>query len=174
LSRAALSSAGVKFRTEARPGRATIRIGDAEIPVPDARGATREEGKAAEQKFQAMLRAALLAAGYPERASPSEFDIIGMIAVVGIFIVAATAMYGPLAAFLVELFPAEVRYTALSFPYHVGSGWFGGLMPAIAFAIMTATGDMYAGLWYPFTVTLVALLIMLFLVPETRGRAIDG
>jgi hypothetical protein len=70
----------------------------------------------------------------------------------------------------VELFPARIRYTALSFPYHVGTGWFGGFLPAIGFAIVTATGETYAGLWYPFIVTAAALVIAFFFLPETRGR----
>lgn len=174
IARAALSSNGAHFQTQARPGHATIRIGDIEVRAPDTRGQTNAQLKASEQQFRAELRAALVAAGYPEQANPSDINVVGVIAIVGLFILAATAMYGPLAAFLVELFPAHIRYTALSFPYHVGSGWFGGLMPAIAFAIMTVTGDVYAGLWYPFIITAVAFVIMLLFVPETRGRPIDA
>jgi hypothetical protein len=90
------------------------------------------------------------------------------------FAVAATALYGPIAATLVELFPTQIRYTALSLPYHIGTGWFGGFLPAIAFAIVAANGDIYAGLWYPFIATLVALILFLALYPETHKRDIQA
>ena len=90
-----------------------------------------------------------------------------------LFVVAATALYGPQAAALVEMFPTRVRYTALSFPYHVGTGWFGGLLPVTVFAINTATGDTYAGLWFPVICTAIAVVTCLFFWPETRGRPLE-
>jgi len=88
------------------------------------------------------------------------------------FIVAATALYGPLAACMVELFPTRIRYTAMRFPYPVGTGWFRGLQPAISFANVTAVGDIYAGLWFPFIVTAVAIMLTFVLLPETRHRSV--
>ena len=85
-------------------------------------------------------------------------------------VVAACALYGPMAAALVELFPTRVRYTALSVPYHVGIGWVGGFMPMTAFAIATATGDVFAGLWYPVVFGVIGIVTCLFLFPETKGR----
>ena len=98
----------------------------------------------------------------------------GVFAVMALFIVAATALYGPQAAALVELFPTRIRYTAMSFPYHIGTGWFGGLLPAIVFAINTATGSIYMGLWFPVIVTAFAAIIMFFFWPETKDRDIHA
>ena len=82
-------------------------------------------------------------------------------------------VYRPIAAFLVELFPARIRYPALSLPYHIGNGWFGGFLPTIAFAMVAATGDIYAGLWYPIGVALMTLVVGLLFLPETFKRSID-
>ena len=87
-----------------------------------------------------------------------------------VFIVAATALYGPQAAALVELFPTRVRYTALSLPYHIGTGWVGGFLPFTAFAMVAASGDIYFGLWYPLAFTAVAIVVAFLFLPETRGR----
>ena len=89
-----------------------------------------------------------------------------------LFVVAATALYGPQAAALVELFPTRIRYTALSVPYHLGIGWFGGLLPAVVFAINTATGSLNAGLWFPVIGTAISAIAMLFFLPETKNRNI--
>ena len=89
------------------------------------------------------------------------------------FVTAAAALYGPQAAALVELFPTRIRYTALSVPYHIGVGWFGGFLPATAFAIVAATGDIYAGLWYPVIVAAIGFVVTFLLLPETFRRKID-
>jgi hypothetical protein len=93
--------------------------------------------------------------------------------VILLFTVGATALYGPQAAAMSELFPARIRYTALSLPYHIGTGWVGGFLPATAFAMVAATGDIYFGLWYPIVAATLAILVTLFLLPETRGRDLD-
>ncbi|MEO8813529.1 MAG: MFS transporter, partial [Caulobacteraceae bacterium] len=90
-----------------------------------------------------------------------------------IFVVACTALFGPIAVALVELFPTRIRYTALSLPYHIGTGWVGGFVPVTAFAIVTATGNIYSGLWYPAIFTAISVVTLPFLLPETRGRPID-
>jgi hypothetical protein len=82
-------------------------------------------------------------------------------------------VYGPIAALLVELFPTRIRYTSMSLPYHIGNGWFGGFLPATAFAIVAARGNIYAGLWYPVVIASVCLVIGLLLLPETRKRSLD-
>jgi hypothetical protein len=174
IARGALAANAARFMTEAYIGPAIVRLGNIELQAPEASGQTRAAVRSAREKFQARLRDALVISGYPPEATRQEVNSFAVATVISVFILAATAMYGPLAAFLVEFFPAQIRYAALSFPYHVGSGWFGGLMPAIAFAIMAATGDIYAGLWYPLAVTAVAFVIMLFFVPETRGRPIHA
>jgi hypothetical protein len=130
------------------------------------------------------LRPLLDAAGYPAHApgamqgwSWSEIvrvfgEKIGVFWILALFVIAATALYGPQAAALVELFPTRIRYTALSVPYHTGIGWFGGLLPAIVFAINTATGSLNAGLWYPVIATAISAIVSFFFLPETKDRDI--
>jgi hypothetical protein len=127
---------------------------------------------AAKTDVQTRVRAALTAAGYPAKADPSRLNFWGLFGVLMVFVVACTALYGPIATALVELFPANIRYTALSLPYHVGTGWIGGFVPVTSFAIVTATGDIYAGLWYAFIFTALSVFTLPFLIPETRGRSI--
>jgi hypothetical protein len=134
----------------------------------------KEDLAAARKDFEARLKTALSAAGYPEKADPAAMDLYTMFAIMMVFIVAATALYGPQAAALVELFPTRIRYTALSLPYHIGTGWFGGFQPFTSFAIVVATGDIYAGLWYPVIVASISLLIMFFALPETNKRDITA
>jgi hypothetical protein len=121
----------------------------------------------------AKLKAALKAAGYPAKADPARLDALGMFAILMIFVVAATALFGPLAACLVELFPTRVRYTAMSLPYNIGTGWIGGFLPFTAFAIVVATGNIYAGLWYPVVFTAISVVTTVFFLPETKGRSLD-
>jgi hypothetical protein len=87
-----------------------------------------------------------------------------------VFVVAATALYGPIAACLVELFPTRIRYTAMSLPYNIGAGWLGGFVPFISFSMVVATGDAYFGLWYPVLGATLSFLTALLFLPETRGR----
>jgi MFS family permease len=115
----------------------------------------------------------LTAAGYPAVADPARMNLPLIFGVLLVFMVAATALYGPQAAALVELFPTRVRYTALSLPYHIGTGWVGGFLPVTAFAMVAASGDLYFGLWYPIVFTTISILVTLFLLPETRGRPLD-
>jgi hypothetical protein len=99
---------------------------------------------------------------------------VGAFGVLLVFVTAATALYGPIAACLVELFPTRVRYTALSLPYHIGTGWVGGFVPFTAFAIVTAVGDLYSGLWFPFVFTAISVVTCLLFLPETKGRRLDA
>jgi hypothetical protein len=90
-----------------------------------------------------------------------------------VLVIYVTLVYGPIAAWLVELFPTRIRYTGMSLPYHIGNGWFGGFLPAIVFAIVAATGNIYSGLWYPIIVAAVSFVVALFFLPETKDRQID-
>ncbi|MBN8608703.1 MAG: MFS transporter [Caulobacterales bacterium] len=189
IAKGALSNAGVGYTTEAGPAGALtrIRIGDQiELEGVSAAGQTLSEIRATRAEFSDRLRAALTEAGYPSAApgamqnwSVAEISRVfsekwGVIAVMVLFIVAACALYGPQAAALVELFPTRIRYTAMSLPYHVGTGWFGGLLPAIVFAINTATGSIYSGLWFPAIATAIAALVTFFFWPETKNRDIHA
>ena len=90
-----------------------------------------------------------------------------------VFVVAATALYGPQAAALVEMFPTRVRYTAMSLPYHVGTGWVGGFLPVTSFALVAITGDIYAGLWYPVVFTVIPIIVAMIFLKETRGKPLE-
>jgi hypothetical protein len=112
--------------------------------------------------------------GYPASADPRGVNVPRTLALLLVFIVAASALYGPQAAALVELFPTRIRYSALSFPYHLGIGWFGGFLPVTAYAIVVATGNIYAGLWYPTIIAAIGFVVSLLFLPETRARDIEA
>ena len=175
IVKSALANAGVSYANQKAPAgtQAVMNVGDVVIASPSAEGLSKEETKAVKAATEAKIKAALAEAGYPATADPARMNKLGMFGVLFVFVIAATALFGPLAACLVELFPTRVRYTALSLPYHIGTGWVGGFVPFFAFAIVTAVGNIYAGLWYPVFFTLVSVLTTLFLLPETNGRPLD-
>lgn len=114
------------------------------------------------------MGAALQAANYPGKADPASMNKPLIIGILFLMVFYVTMVYGPIAALLVELFPARIRYTSMSLPYHIGNGWFGGFLPATSFAIVAATGDIYKGLWYPIIVAVMTFVIGLVLVKDTR------
>jgi len=171
-----LSRAGVSYRNEAvAPGLPTeVHIGRERFVAPDPRlpdGAVRTE---AITEFQGMLRASLDAHGYAPAADPGRINAPLVIAILALLVIYVTMVYGPIAALLVELFPTRIRYTSMSLPYHIGNGWFGGFLPTTAFAIVAASGNIYAGLWYPVIIASATVLIGLLLLPETNKRDIDA
>ncbi|HTO41308.1 MAG TPA: MFS transporter [Rhizomicrobium sp.] len=175
IARSALTKMGVPYHTEKAPSgaRAVVHVGS--LPVTSLDGRKLSSAELAKQRgfFENALSDALRATGYPKTADPSGIDIAGALAALLIFVIAAAALYGPQAATLVELFPTRIRYTAMSVPYHIGVGWFGGFLPATAFAIVAATGNIYAGLWYPVIIAAVGFVVTLFFLPETKGRDIS-
>ena len=175
IAKSFLTRRGVTYRTEALPpgSAAALNVGGRVIPVLDPRGLAPEEKGGRIAAFQAEAKDALSAAGYPEAAEPAQVNRLLVVGIVAYLVVLAAATYAPVSALMVELFPARIRYTSLSFPYHLGAGWVGGLLPATAFAIVATTWDIYAGLWYPVGFATVATFIALFLLPETRGRPIE-
>ncbi|HEY5071742.1 MAG TPA: MFS transporter [Caulobacteraceae bacterium] len=175
LAKSALANAGVSYRNaEAPPGAlAVVKIGPLVVPSAEGAGLAGPALESAAHQVGLRLAAALNAAGYPAKADPARVNFWGLFAVLMVFVVGATALYGPMAATLVELFPTKIRYTALSLPYHIGTGWVGGFMPVTAFAIVTATGDIYSGLWYPLIFTAISVVALPFVLPETKQRAID-
>ena len=150
--------------------RVTMSGAVVEAEVRGAAGLASTAAEAQRKATTAMTKGLLTAAGYPAAADPERINLPVVFAVLLVFMVAATALYGPQAAALVELFPTRVRYTALSVPYHIGTGWVGGFLPFTAFAMVAATGDLYFGLWYPIVFTTISILVTFFLLPETRGR----
>lgn len=177
IARTALADAGVNYTLVDAPQGATakITVGDTVIDSVSAEDKeTVADTKAVRAAFAKSLQPTLVAAGYPAKADPDAINFPLLIGVLALFAVAATALYGPQAAALVELFPTRIRYTAFSLPYNIGTGWFGGLAPVTALAIVTATGNIFAGLWFPLIVTGIAAVIFFFLWPETKDRDISA
>jgi MFS family permease len=174
IAKGALAGAGIPYRNMiARPeARARVQIGDVAVPSPDGRNLDTTALAAAKAKFVANLKSALRGAGYPIMADSARLNVTRTLAILLLFVMASAALYGPQAAALVELFPTRIRYTALSFPYHIGVGWFGGFLPVTAYAIVVATGNIYAGLWYPTIVAAIGFVVALLCLPETNGRDI--
>ena len=156
------------------PDPAFVVIGDDRVNSVDGTGMTPDELSAARTRVAAEITAALAANGYPASADPDAINIPVVFAVLLVFLVAATAIYGPQAAALVELFPTRIRYTAMSLPYNVGTGWVGGLLPAASFALVAWQGNIYFGLWYTVGFTAIAALATILFLPETRGRDLDA
>ena len=157
-------SADGRTRVIAGPNVAEIAGGE-ELPGPDL--------KALKAKSADAINTELAAAGYPTSADPAKMNMPLLIGVLLLFVVAATALYGPQAAALVEMFPTRIRYTAMSLPYHVGTGWVGGFLPVTSFAIVALTGDIYAGLWYSVAFTALSAIVTIFFVKETHGKPLD-
>jgi MFS family permease len=174
IAKSVLSNAGVSYQTQAAPAGtpAEVRVGGSVVQSVEGASLSKAELNSAREQVETRIKAALSAAGYPAKADPARLNFWGLFGVLMIQVVAATALYGPMASALVELFPTRIRYTALSVPYHVGTGWIGGFVPVTAFAIVTATGDIYAGLWYSVVFTAISVVACLFL-PETKGRPLD-
>lgn len=170
-----LARAGISHAMQALPppGPARLAIGDREIAAPDAATLAGAGRAAAIADFQAQAGAALAAAGYRATAEPGEINRPRVIAILVLLLALAAASSGAYASLLAEMFPARIRYTALSFPQNFGNGWFGGLLPAITFAIVAATGNIFAGLWYPVSLAAICVVVGWFAVPETRGRPLD-
>ena len=118
--------------------------------------------------YQTEVGAALAAAGYPPKADTAQVDRWTVILVIVLTQLFTAMIYGPMAATLVELFPARIRYTSMSLPYHIGNGWFGGFLPTVAFAMVAATGDIYYGLWYPIVIAVMTAILGTFFLPETK------
>lgn len=175
LAKSVLSNAGVSYDNRAAaPGSlATVRVGTVEIASVEGTGLEAAALKTARTDVETRIKTALTEAGYPAKADPAEINLIGVFAILMVFMVAATAVYGPQAAALVELFPTRVRYTAMSLPYNVGTGWVGGLLPAASFALVAWSGNIYFGLWYSVAFTGIAAIVALIFLPETRGRDLN-
>jgi MFS family permease len=167
IAKSSLSKAGVNYQNVVAPAgtAAQIKVGASTIAAYDASG---PDAKTRAAEFQTALAAALKQAGYSAKADPAEIDGPMAVLVLMLLMSCGTLTYGPLAAMLVEMFPTRIRYTSLSVPYHVGVGWFGGFLPATAFAIIAASGNIYSGLWYPVITASIAFVVSLVFVKETK------
>ncbi|MEG1038848.1 MAG: MFS transporter [Pseudomonas sp.] len=158
---------------KAEPGAvAQIRIGDKVLQSFEGSGMPAADFKAQNDAFVATLGSALKDAGYPEKADPAKTNYPMVLLLLTILVIYVTMVYGPIAAWLVELFPTRIRYTSMSLPYHIGNGWFGGFLPTVAFAMVAATGDIYYGLWYPIVIAVMTAILGIFFLPETKDRDI--
>ncbi len=156
---------------DAPPGtKASVKIGDKTLD-------------ATARSFATDLSGALTAVGYPSASNPSVVKITGpfdifraqpftLVLILCFLMVLVTMVYGPMAAALVELFPTRIRYTSMSLPYHIGNGWFGGLLPASMFAMNAQNGSIYFGLWYPIVIAATTVVIGVLFIPETKDRDI--
>ena len=147
---------------------AKIKIGETEITSYSSKGLSGDESKAKSAEFKKAVADALKEAGYPAKADPEEVDKVKVTIILTYLVILVTMVYGPIAAMLVEMFPTRIRYTSMSLPYHIGNGWFGGLLPTTAFAIVAQTGNMYNGLWYPIIVAGMTFVIGMLFVKETK------
>ena len=168
----ALAKGGTPYTNEAAPPGAIAKVqigtGSTAVVLESFPGDTmsKDEFKAKNGEFTKQLKAAIGTAGYPSKAT--EINTVMVIILCAYLVILVTMVYGPIAAWLVELFPTRIRYTSMSLPYHVGNGWFGGFLPVTSFAIVAATGDIYSGLWYPVIVALMTLIVGSLFLRETK------
>ena len=174
IARTVLSNASVAYTnvTGAADSVATVKVGDKVITGYDASKLSKEELAAKDASFKKELGDAIKAAGYPTKADPAQINKPMVLVLLTLLVLYVTMVYGPIAAMLVEMFPTRIRYTSMSLPYHIGNGWFGGLLPTTAFALVAYKGDIYYGLWYPIIIALATFVIGLLFVKETKDRDI--
>jgi MFS family permease len=147
---------------------ASIKIGETVITGYSSKGLPAAEAKSKGDEFKKSVADALKAAGYPAKADPAKIDKLMVVLILTYLVLLVTMVYGPIAAMLVEMFPTRIRYTSMSLPYHIGNGWFGGLLPTTAFAIVAQTGNMYNGLWYPIIIAGATVVIGTLFIKETK------
>ena len=174
IARTVLANASVAYTnvTGEAGSVATVKVGDKVITGYDASTLSKEELAAKDAAFKKELADAIKGAGYPTKADPAQINKPMVLVLLTILVLYVTMVYGPIAAMLVEMFPTRIRYTSMSLPYHIGNGWFGGLLPTTAFALVAYKGDIYYGLWYPIIIALATFVIGVLFVKETKDRNI--
>jgi MFS family permease len=172
IAKSTLANAGVSYANRAAPPGtpAAVQVGAVTVASKSAVGLPAAQQKAVKAEVVKALAAALKAGGYPSAADPARIDWPLLFGVMVVFAVGATALYGPMASALVELFPTRIRYTAMSLPYNIGTGWVGGFLPAVSFAIVAINGNMYFGLWYPIACGALSAVVMALFLRETKGQ----
>lgn len=170
IAKQVLAGASVSYEnaTAAAGTPATIKIGETVITSYSSKGLPADEAKKKDGEFKKAVADALKAAGYPSKADPARIDKVMVVVILTYLVLLVTMVYGPIAAMLVEMFPTRIRYTSMSLPYHIGNGWFGGLLPTTAFAIVAQTGNMYNGLWYPIIIAGATVVIGGLFIKETK------
>jgi len=179
IATAQLTAASVSYTHQDAPAGtvASIKIGDKVYPSFNATMTADgldfdKASKAREAALKKDLGASLKAAGYPAKADPEQINRPMLVLMLFILVLFVTMVYGPIAAMLVEMFPTRIRYTSMSLPYHIGNGWFGGLLPTISFALVASNGNIYYGLWYPIIVAVLCVVIGALFVRETKDNNI--
>ena len=168
IAKQILGAGSVSYENIPGTGVAKIMIGDKTIESYAPKGLAPDEAKAKDAAFKKDVAAALKEHGYPTKADPAKMNKPLMVAILTLMVIYVTMVYGPIAAMLVEMFPTRIRYTSMSLPYHIGNGWFGGLLPATGLAIVLETGNMYNGLWYPIVFAGITFVIGMLFVKETK------
>ncbi|MBH2042244.1 MAG: MHS family MFS transporter [Comamonadaceae bacterium] len=170
IAKQVLAGASVSYENVAAPAGtvASIKIGETAISSYSAKGLSVDEARKKDAEFKKLVGDDLKSAGYPSKADPAKMNKVLVTAILFYLVLLVTMVYGPIAAMLVEMFPTRIRYTSMSLPYHIGNGWFGGLLPTTAFAIVAQTGNMYNGLWYPIIIAGVTFVVGTLFVRETR------
>jgi MFS family permease len=174
IAKAKLAAASVNYKNEAAaPGTmASIKVGDKTLESYSAVGLSKEDAAAKDKEFSEQLKELTKEAGYPAKADPAQINKPMVLVLLFILVIYVTMVYGPIAAMLVEMFPTRIRYTSMSLPYHIGNGWFGGLLPTTSFALVAFKGDIYFGLWYPIIIALLTAVIGSLFVAETKDNDI--
>ena len=170
IAKQVLAGASVSYENAVAPAGtpATIKIGSVAIPSYSSKGLPTDEAKKLDVAFKKAVADDLKAAGYPTKADPVKINKVLVTAILFYLVLLVTMVYGPIAAMLVEMFPTRIRYTSMSLPYHIGNGWFGGLLPTTAFAIVAQTGNMYNGLWYPIIIAGATFVLGTLFIRETK------
>ncbi len=170
VAKQALAGASVSYENAvaAVGTNATITVGSTVIASYSSKGISKDEARTRSDDFKKSLADALKVANYPAKADMKKFDKLTVAALLTYLVLLVTMVYGPIAATLVEMFPTRIRYTSMSLPYHIGNGWFGGLLPTTAFAIVAQTGNMYNGLWYPIIIAAMTFVVGVLFVKETK------
>jgi MFS family permease len=174
LAKSALVTKGISFSTaQSADGRTAVVVGTEPVAIATGEGLNAAELKKLKAETAKTIGAELSEAGFPASADPAHANMTLLVILLLMFVIASTALYGPQAAALVEMFPTRVRYTAMSLPYHVGTGWVGGFLPVTSFALVAVTGNIYSGLWYAVIFTAISVVVSLFFLKETAGRRLE-
>ena len=170
IAKQVMASNSASYTTVTAPAGSTavVKIGDIEIPGYTSKGIDPAEAKAKDAEFKKAIREALNKEGYPVKADPAQINYVAVLFLLVYLVLLVTMVYGPIAAMLVEMFPTRIRYTSMSLPYHIGNGWFGGLLPTISFALVAQNGNIYYGLWYPIIIAAMTLVIGTLFIRETK------
>ena len=175
VAKSALANAGVNYTNVSPkdPAPTYIMIGDKRIESLEGTSLSKADFKVAKDAWSKAFSAELKAAGYPAKSDPAQMNKPLVVGLLWLLVIYVTMVYGPIAAALVEMFPARIRYTSMSLPYHLGNGWLGGFLPTTAFAMVAATGNIYFGLWYPITIATFSAVVGFLFIKEMRGNNIE-